>query len=496
MGLTSPYSLRCHYVPVALLLVVGLAPLVETPWLPATIRALLLQALIGLLVILLGFLAIKRAYQPDIKTAIQRGPHPFLLALFLWCIISFCEAPYQSFAAAELLRIMLCFGVYIITAYGLRPSQVHPTLGGIILLGVGMAVCGLLQFGAAQTNGDQYKFDRTLGLFGDNENLGSFLMLLLPLAFLPAINRGNTEVVRLGAQAASTLLLITLVLTCTRAAWIGSICALLTIGVLSARQKLNEQKIRQEGNRRQDWVVRWEIWTSALAVSAALLIVLSINRSTGAMVSRRALSLTHTSQLFSFTDRLHKSAAACRMASERPLTGWGLGTWPVEQYQWTHEGDTAQQLLARRDVWSRGVDQQSLAHDFWAQWTAETGGIGLCLYVSTVTAFLLSAIRALPGINSIQRRSILLSCIAAVVGSSVDAVGSPAYNFPGVSLLPWLCMGLGISVCRDSHSHQPALPPANIKTWGNAFLIGIITAIFVLAIGFLLHTDMAGRHGI
>lgn len=487
---------RCHYVPVAVLLLVGLAPLVETPWFPATIRALLLQVLVGSFILLLGFLGLRRSYQPDIRIALQRGAHPFLLALFFWSIVSFCEAPYRLFAVAELLRIMLCFGVYIITAYGLRPSQVTFTLGGIIIFGVGMAIYGLLQFGEAQTSGNQYIFDHTLGLFGDNENLGSFLMILLLLALQPALDRDNSEAVRLGAQAASILLLITLVLTCTRSAWIGGICGLLASGIISARQKLYEQKNRHEDNSRHSWTARWGVWTSAATVAAALLIILLVNVNTGAMVSHRALSLTHTTQLFSFTDRLRKSAAACRMASERPLTGWGLGTWPVVQRKWTHERDTPEEVFARHDVWSRGADQQSLAHNFWAQWAAETGGIGLCLYISAIVAFLLSALRELPLINSTQRRSVLLACIAAVVGSCVDAVGSPAYNFPGVSVLPWLCMGLGVAVCRDSHSHQPALPLAYLKTWGIALLTGSIAAIIVLVIGFALRPDTRGQHGL
>ena len=444
MSRQRPHTGVNYFIPVFLWIAIGLAPLVETPnalgpsLLPAPAREYLLELLVLGLGGVFTFLSIKRAWTWSGARVWQNTAGPYVLLLFAWGSFGLFQSPYPKFAFAEWLRTLFCFGIFAVAAYGLTREQIRRTINGFVVLGAGMAMYGLLQFGMARSAGETESFDRVLGLFGDNENFGSFLMLLLPLAAQEALTRNSPELRRLGSQAAALLMLIALVVSGTRSAWIGEVFALTVMGLLFVRER-GHAPLPQ---RRQ--------WGLVFATIAVVVLGALVAGNSTRMVSDRALSLANTRNLYSFTDRVHKSDAALRMAEARPLTGWGLGTWPVVQQRWTGEGDTLAQVFARQDIWSRGGDQQSLAHDFYAQWAAETGFSGLFCYAAAFAAFFFFALRRLPRVRSPQMRSVLIACLAAAAGGCLDALTSPAYNFPGVSGLLWLCVGLGTAASLDT----------------------------------------------
>ena len=131
----------------------------------------------------------------------------------------------------------------------------------------------------------------------------------------------------------------------------------------------------------------------ALLIGPALIVVLAFAglltfSQLAPLVSQRAATLSHALDDTSLSDRLHRWRAACRMASERPVAGWGLGAWLVMQGRWTHQGDDVPEVLAS------GTGHSNLAHNFWVQWAAETGGVGLGLHVALVAAFFAFSLRA------------------------------------------------------------------------------------------------------
>ena len=437
-------------VPILLVLILGLAPLVEVamnfspPFFSAPARERLFEGLVAGLLAVFAALTFTRTWKASIGTAFRGTCGLLVLLVFCWTLFCFFRSPYPAFAFAEWLRVVFCSCLFAAAAYGLDRHQSRQVVTGLVVLGTAMSMYGLLQYGAARSAGGANAFDHMLGLFGDNENLGSFLMLLLPLAIRQALDRENSEMLRVGSQGAALLLLIALTVSCTRSAWLGEAAALGVMGMLMSRDQGRRKASRAEQRHPRQWL----IFVLPVTVLVAALLV----GGSTTMVSRRALSLTHTTALFSFTDRLYKSEAAARMTLAHPLAGWGLGTWPVTQRRWTGEGDSLPQVFARHDLWSRGGDQQSLAHNFYAQWAAETGLMGLGLYTATFASFFVFALRRLLSIKSVRTRGVLISCVAAVTGGCLDALTSPAYNFPAVSGLLWLCLGLGTAASTEART--------------------------------------------
>lgn len=462
-----------HWMAAGLLAALTLALASEVTGLSRTIRAHILQVDVVAFFVLL---AVAGPYREDLRRAAGRGPAPWLLALLAWCALLAFLPPARAFGVADLLRpfalgelVRMCFcgGVFFAAAYGLRANELRPVVFTVLSLGALVTLLELFQFGSGPSN-------EVTVLFGNHEQVGSYLMLLLPIAAALALDRGSDQKVLLGAQALAIVLAGGLLLARTRTAWIGELLALLTLAGLSLRYT----------------TVRLSRANKAVLVGPLLILCLGLgllvfSDQLAPLLSQRAGTFSRVLDDGSFGDRLLRWKAACRMAYERPLTGWGLGSYPILQSYWTGGGDAPAQVIAR------GPGHVDLAHNFWVQWAAETGAPGLFLYVGTVVAFLLAAGRALPAMRPGFRRTLLIGCLAATVAACGDMIGAPSYTFPGVSVLPWLWMGLGLAACRGEHAPEseqgtegaPALPPTPAWVWIGASLAGLLAAAAVLAIG-------------
>jgi len=459
-----------NHLLVGLLAAIVLALIAQTSWLSAPARTLLLQVdVLGLLLLL----ALSGPYPDDLRVAACRGPHPFLLALLAWCVVSAGMAANRSYAAAELLRVLLCAAVYFGAAYGLRTTaQLRLAVGAVLVIGVAAAVHVFAQFGS-----ESRQTSSVVGIFGTHENLGSFLIVSLLPALALALGRRSENNAQLGAQVAALVLGGALLLSRTRSAWIGAIAALVTLTFLFVRYRPRSL------NARSGYAI-----IAPLLVVTLGLAVLVIGGEIAPLLSTRAATLGRLLQDQSFEERLHLWRSAARMTAERPVTGWGLGSWPLLQGRWTHHGDDALLVL------ERGTGHSNIAHNYWAQWAAETGGVGLALHVALLGAFVLSALRALPAIPSNYRQTLLMGCIAVCVGAAVDAVGAPSYNFVGISVLPWFWMGIGVAMCREtrqphreasSSTSDPALPATRPGVWWGAAAAGLAAALLVVGVGCL-----------
>ncbi len=452
-----------HALLVCLFGILLLALLAEMQWLTRPVRAHLLQAAV---VLVYTLIAAAGPASGRLTLAALRGPNVWLLGLLAWCALSAVRAPYPTFAVAEMLRLLLGAGVYFTATHVLRPHETH--FLPYLLLGLGAAVglYGLIQFGI------DANFTTTviLSVFGNHENLGSFLVLLLPLGLALALEREQRSWKLLFAQSTALLIGAALLLAQTRSAWIGAAVGIVLLILLTLRYSSTPL------NRTN----RALIIGPTLIITLAFVGLLMFGQ-LAPLVSQRAATLAHVGDDGSLRDRLHRWRSACRMASERPLTGWGLGAWPVMQGRWTHQGDDVSEVLAF------GTGHSNLAHNFWVQWAAETGGVGLALHFGVLVAFLLASLRALPTLDR-ERRTVLLGCLGTIVSGSVDMVGAPSYTFPGVSSLFWAVLGLGVAMICET---DEVLPVRRLD-WAVPLGAGLAAALVVLGIGDELRADGRG----
>jgi O-antigen ligase len=428
-------ELQRNQRPLGLLFFLALLLLAEVPLIEARGRLYLsMGATIGLLLVL----ASCRDYNEPLRNFFKRLPNVVWLAGLLYGMASFFWAPNTTVATGELVRLLAGAGAYLVAAYTLKDRrELGVVLGGVICLGCGIALYDIAHF--AQKTGLQsgHFSANNLSILGTHESVGSLLALLLPLALTLGLSRAIEERGRLLAQAASLVLGFAWIMVRCRSAWLGGIVALLVMGFLVWRYPPTDRQAKRPG--RHSWK---ENLTSPVVLVVAALVVMALVGGIAPLLSRRAAALINPLEDGSLGVRLVMWKGALQMLSLKPVLGWGLGGYLILQGRWTHLGDAPEQVLLY------GTGHQNIAHNYYLQWAAETGVVGLLLFVLTMFCLLGYAAKALPRLSQGWEKTLLIACFATLLGALVEVAGSPAFQFCGVWAIFWTLAGVLLASAR------------------------------------------------
>jgi O-antigen ligase len=448
----------------------ALALLSEVPWIAQSVRTLILRLLVT------SFFAVLFAIDPIASRArslLREGALPWLLLVLLWCVVNTVWPPTNSLkfggimrpvAILEDLRIALCVGAFVTAGYGLRAVDIKPMALIVLAMTVAFSFYGLANAGTAGAD------HALISVFGNHEQAGSFIMLFLPVAMAVAIDGNNGVRVGLPFQSGTVVLACTLILSRARSAWIGEIFGLLTFFTIWFRCS----PIRLSGLNRTKFI------GPALIMSMCL-VVFALFGEMHPLLMARISTFANGVQDASLAERIHRWTSACRMLAERPLTGWGPGAFPVLQKVWTGSGDAPDEVLRH------GTGHSNLAHNFYVQWGAETGIVGLTLYVAALVAFFLNTVRLTPKLQPGINRSLAIGSLASAVSAWGDMIGSPSYSYPAESILSWMIMGLGIAACRagwkGEDSGRTVLPRTPHWILVASLASGLLVSVIVFDVG-------------
>ena len=407
------------------LAMVVIVPLVATPA-SSSVRGAAALMYEGMGIVLLGALLWRAQWnvtKPDMLTFLKTGANlPILLFMGL-AGVSCIFAPFKQYAEQELLRLGAGALLYFAVAYQFRRSEYLTKLVDVLLF---VALCGAL-IGFAQYGSSQN--ENALGLFGDHQLFGSFLMILLPLVGVVAVSEKNYNR-QLVAQVATVLVGAALLLSQARSAWLGAAAGLATLGVLSLWIT----------RRKKNTVQKPELILPLMLVVVAVGFFLLVWPQSSQILNR-ATSLEHTESVETWRSREHTWQGAMRMVRARPLTGWGIGQYAVLQKQFTGDG-----MPISRIGGASSLGEQ--AHNFYLQTAAEMGIPGLLLMVGALGAFVAGGISRAKIMDAGIRRSLLLGSIAGVAAFAVDAAGNPSWQCGQISMFLWLTLGLGTACMR------------------------------------------------
>ena len=211
--------------------------------------------------------------------------------------------------------------------------------------------------------------------FKDHTSYGAIIAFFLPFA-VTAINLPGTSAIRRGIAVAFLIILVLgMVLSYTRAAWVGVVAAL---GVLAV------MKLRVPG-----WIV---LGVALLAGGIYLVnrdqitIALERNRDESSDdLAKHVSSIGNISSDASNLERINRWHSALRMFEERPWTGWGPGTYMFQYAPF--------QAAADRTIISTNFATGGNAHSEFLGPLAEQGLTGMLIVVALIAVTAWTAIR-------------------------------------------------------------------------------------------------------
>ncbi len=370
-----------------------------------------------------------------LRKALTSGPNGALALLALLSLISCAFSPYKAFSWMETMRVGFGILLYFVMVYHLRGKDQLQTLTDGLLLVTG--VVSLLGFAQMGTDMLRVSSDnRMQGTFGSHELLGSFLMLMLPLALALGLTERGDAKRQLFAQVVALLAAGCLLMAKARFAWAGSAVSLIALSLLGLRYNMvsknaqpNTSHMLSQIRQRKHTVV------GPLLILIGALALLTVQSQSVGGLQKWAATIPHTEN---FATRILQWRGTVHMIESKPVFGWGIGVYPVRQSEFTGMGDDATQVLAH------GTSHSNIAHNFYLQTAADLGLVGLGLYLAAIIGFFAVGLRALTTMTDGLRKTVLIGCLAAMAGQVLDAFGSPAYNFGAVSLFQWVLLGLGM----------------------------------------------------
>jgi O-antigen ligase len=369
-----------------------------------------------------------------VRAALLAGPNPFILGFLLWVGLSAALSPLPAVSRYEAMRHLGGGLVYFGVAYGVSRQDLGRLMGILALVGTLAALLALRDFG------ELYTPAQLAGAFRNVQLLAAFLCLLFPVALMASLT-AEVPWHRNACQIAVVIIGAAMLIARNRSVWFAAGVALVVIIGLYLLT-------RREGVRLQKHQIIIPVVMVALSVSLFLL----LSRS-GDLLAARASTLPAIERDDSFRWRLGMWDKALRMVRDRPLTGWGVGLYPVQQALYYHpDAPTVQQATILR----LGSTMAQNAHNTHLQLAAELGIPGFLLYLGVFVAFFRRGFRALLGVRSEVRRGVLIASLAAIAAQLVAGIGSPAWEFPECSLLLWLVMGMGMAAAGigDSVRHS------------------------------------------
>jgi len=265
------------------------------------------------------------------------------------------------------------------------------------------------------------------GIMEEPNIFGSFTgaMLVVSVVLVAALPRDDSTIKELKlAKWTAGISAVGLVLSFTRAAWIGAVLGL--VGCLFAVGKWTRR-----GRRR--------IVVPLVVVASVIVVLFIAPGSTGEFFRFKLLNLVNL-QSQSAVLRLLTYSLALDQTSTHPLVGWGTFTFaPL-----TAQGNDFQQFESWRNFWIGNFALLAL-HD--------TGAIGLLLWCGMLWSSIVRGARAAVALRPIDVHASIhaLALVGAVVSLLIPFLTTTGFSMA----YPWLLMGL-----LGAHARLGATIPA------------------------------------
>jgi O-antigen ligase len=327
---------------------------------------------------------------------------------------------------------MLCF---LATQMLLRRAQARKLAVILSVYGCAVALLALLQ--GVSPNGKIYWLREPrmggwiYGPYVNHNHYAGLMEMLVPIPLILSLTRMAHKKERLLAAAAAAIMAGTIFLSGSRGGMLALLVELMVLAVIVVRQ--------QKGKR------------LALAAAAFIAIVIALSVWLGgAELGQRIFSIsTETRSEISGGLRWNIDRDGLKMFLNRPVMGWGLGTFPVVYPQF-------------RSFYTNFFVNQ--AHNDYLQLLVETGLMGFGIMVWFVIALYRQAWKKIGNWTTDVSGAVSLACILGFTGILVHSAVDFNLQIPANAAFFYVLCTVGGSApfAQPMRKRKPVKPPAEV----------------------------------
>jgi len=365
-----------------------------------------------------------------------------------WAVLGTFVAINKPAAAYEVLRYALILTVlYMVFQLTVREESRLIQISKVLLVvSIIQSVVGIFQFYGISFTELPGANAMPYGLMANRNLFGSAQALLLP--FVVYVYFAGNKTWKGLAILSASMLVISLVLSQTRSAWLAVLAMTITAFVLVLIYSPQYRK-------------KWMVATGAfLALSFILAFIIVSTDPVGEMsasVKERAIGLTKavsdsSESSANVNERLAIWKKTASLISDHPITGVGLSNWKLNIGNYGTEGL----------VWAKGNFVPDRVHNIYLQTAAEAGYPGLILFAGMWILIGILGVMMIRKTVSEERKILGILMVAGMTGFAVDGL----FSFPleriehclYLTLMGGIILGLYLNSNPPENVRQSALP--------------------------------------
>jgi O-antigen ligase len=226
--------------------------------------------------------------------------------------------------------------------------------------------------------------------YNDHTVYGAMLAMFLPFIIYFTFNKKYPASIKFGAFLLLVVYIIALIFSYTRAAWVSLAVALIAYVVLLLRIKFSTLMILASA-----------LATVLLIYRTEIVMKLEKNRQDASQdFDKHIESISNISTDASNLERLNRWSAAFRMFEERPILGWGPGTYAFVYAPFQHSNE--------KTIISTNMGDRGNAHSEYIGPLCESGVFGLLSFVAIIICVLATGFRLYYAIHDRELKKLVL----------------------------------------------------------------------------------------
>lgn len=328
--------------------------------------------------------------------------HPVSLAIYLnlfWIFITSLTSsmPMVSFKFL-LARIWFLTAFYFLMAKifteGKKPEQYVWIYLAAFLVVIGYSIFRHTGYGLLNKKAAHFVMTP---FYNDHTSYGAALAMYLPFTAWFAFSRTYSGRIKFIATSVFIVILIAFILSYSRAAWLSIIVALCVLSVILLRIRFRT-------------IVVTTVVLLSLVFSFQHDIVLFLERNSdesSSNLTEHFSSMTNITTDASNLERLNRWGSAIRMFQERPVFGYGPGTYMFQYAKY--------QLKKDRTIISTNAGDAGNAHSEYLGPLSESGVGGVLTFLLIIITVMYTAIKTWSRLTDYRLRGIILSALIGLI---------------------------------------------------------------------------------